>query len=37
MNLVQEYYTSYDEAGRLSRDNEHKIEYITTMHFLKKK
>lgn len=35
MNSVQEYYTIYDEAGRLFRDNMHRIEFITTLHFLK--
>lgn len=32
--LLEEYYSAYDEAGRLHRDKVHSIEYITTMHYL---
>ncbi len=34
--MLHEYYNNCDEAQRLSMDNAHKIEYITTMHFLMK-
>lgn len=35
-NEVIEYYNNYDEKGRLQRDNAHKIEYLTTIHFFNK-
>jgi 2-polyprenyl-3-methyl-5-hydroxy-6-metoxy-1,4-benzoquinol methylase len=34
-NKIAEYYNGYDEEGRLSRDNSHNIEWITTMHYFK--
>lgn len=36
MSLLYEYYETYEEDIRLKKDNVHKIEYITTMHFLMK-
>lgn len=33
---IIDYYENYDEDGRLIKDNAHKIEYITTVHFLDK-
>lgn len=30
------YYKAYDEDGRLFRNNSHKIEWLTSMHYLKK-
>lgn len=35
-NAITDYYDSYDEEGRLSRDNGHQIEWITTMAYFKK-
>jgi 2-polyprenyl-3-methyl-5-hydroxy-6-metoxy-1,4-benzoquinol methylase len=35
-NDVINYYNSYDEDGRLFRDNMHQIEFITTMTYFKK-
>ncbi len=34
MNDVIGYYDSYDEDGRLFRDNVHKVEYLTSIHLL---
>lgn len=34
MNKVIQYYNSYDEDGRLMRDNAHRTEYLTTLHLL---
>jgi ubiquinone/menaquinone biosynthesis C-methylase UbiE len=36
MDDVISYYDSYDEDGRLSRDNVHKVEYLTSIHILDK-
>lgn len=36
MQSIVEYYENYDEEARLIKDNAHKIEFITTMHFLDK-
>lgn len=36
MDDVTSYYDSYDEDGRLSRDNVHKVEYLTSIHILDK-
>jgi len=33
---VKTYYENYDEGRRLSRDNAHKIEFLTTVHYLNK-
>lgn len=33
---LKEYYENYDEGGRLDRDNAHKIEFLTTVHYLDK-
>lgn len=33
---IIKHYTNYDEDGRLARDNVHKIEWITTLHYFKK-
>lgn len=30
------YYKAYDEEGRLFKNNSHKIEWLTSMHYLKK-
>lgn len=30
---VIDYYSTYDEDGRLFRDNSHQIEWLTTMHY----
>jgi len=30
------YYNNYDEEVRLFRNNTHKIEWITTMHYFKR-
>ena len=32
-NSVIGYYNTYDEDGRLFRDNSHQIEWLTTMHY----
>ena len=34
MEKILQYYDSYDEDGRLTRDNAHKVEFITTTHIL---
>lgn len=34
--MLYEYYNNYDEENRFKRDNVHKIEYITTLHYLMK-
>lgn len=34
MNNVLKYYEDYDEDKRLGKSNLHKIEYLTTIHFL---
>jgi ubiquinone/menaquinone biosynthesis C-methylase UbiE len=34
--MLEEYYTNDNEDGRLNKDNVHKIEYRTTIHFLLK-
>lgn len=34
MDDVISYYNSYDEDGRLFRDNIHKVEYLTSIHIL---
>lgn len=34
--MLEEYYTNYDEDGRLKKDNVHAVEYQTTLHFLMK-
>jgi 2-polyprenyl-3-methyl-5-hydroxy-6-metoxy-1,4-benzoquinol methylase len=34
MKSILEYYENYDEEARLIKDNAHKIEFITTVHFL---
>lgn len=31
-NLVS-YYENYDEAGRLQKDNAHRVEFLTTIHY----
>ena len=36
MKELQNYYNNYDEEMRLKHDNLHQIEYLTTIHFLKK-
>ncbi|MBU3130131.1 class I SAM-dependent methyltransferase [Clostridium tagluense] len=36
MKSILEYYENYDEEARLVKDNAHKIEFITTMHYLDK-
>ncbi|ETT77128.1 methyltransferase type 11 [Paenibacillus sp. FSL R7-277] len=36
VSAITDYYDSYDEEGRLSRDNGHQIEWITTMAYFKK-
>ncbi|MGH4123514.1 MAG: class I SAM-dependent methyltransferase [Clostridium sp.] len=36
MKSILEYYESYEEEARLIKDNAHKIEFITTMHYLDK-
>ncbi|MBZ9634097.1 hypothetical protein [Clostridium sp. FP1] len=36
MKSILEYYENYDEEARLIKDNAHKIEFITTMHYLDK-
>lgn len=36
MTELNNYYANYDEDTRLKRDNLHQIEYLTTLHFLKK-
>ncbi|ETT54607.1 MULTISPECIES: class I SAM-dependent methyltransferase [unclassified Paenibacillus] len=36
MDPIIDYYDSYDEEGRLFRDNGHQIEWITTMSYFKK-
>ncbi|MEK3900177.1 class I SAM-dependent methyltransferase [Paenibacillus sp. FSL R7-0179] len=36
MDAIIDYYDSYDEEGRLFRDNGHQIEWITTMSYFKK-
>lgn len=36
MNRIVEYYETYDEEGRLSKDKAYKLEFITTAHFLEK-
>lgn len=33
---IIDYYNAYDEEGRLFRNNSHKIEWLTSMHYLKK-
>jgi 2-polyprenyl-3-methyl-5-hydroxy-6-metoxy-1,4-benzoquinol methylase len=30
---INSYYENYDEDGRLFRDNAHKVEYLTTIHY----
>jgi 2-polyprenyl-3-methyl-5-hydroxy-6-metoxy-1,4-benzoquinol methylase len=35
-NVINNYYNSYNEEGRLFRDNSHKIEWITTMNYFDK-
>ena len=30
---IIEYYENYDEKGRLQRDNAHKVEFLTTVHY----
>lgn len=35
-NTVTEYYNNYDEEHRLFKDNLHRIEWLTTMHFFDK-
>ena len=35
-NSVINYYNTYDEDGRLFRDNSHQIEWLTTMHYFNK-
>ena len=34
MNKVQQFYQSYDEDSRLVKDDYHRVEFITTLHFL---
>lgn len=36
MDAIIDYYDSYDEEGRLFRDNGHQIEWITTMSYFKR-
>lgn len=36
MNSIIEHYSEYDEEGRLDRDNAHRMEFLTTIHFLNK-
>ncbi|HWT27033.1 MAG TPA: class I SAM-dependent methyltransferase [Mobilitalea sp.] len=36
MDSIANYYNTYDEDGRLFRDNCHRMEYITTMHYFEK-
>jgi ubiquinone/menaquinone biosynthesis C-methylase UbiE len=36
MENIMKYYENYDEDNRLLKDNAHKIELITTLHFLDK-
>lgn len=36
MNSIIEHYNAYDEEGRLDRDNAHRMEFLTTIHFLNK-
>jgi len=33
---IVDYYDGYDEEGRLFRNNSHKIEWLTSMHYFKK-
>ncbi len=35
LKLVEEYYQEYDEDNRLLKDNVHKLEFLTTIHYLK--
>jgi len=35
-NIISDYYSKIDEDDRLRSRNSHKIEYITTMHYIKK-
>jgi 2-polyprenyl-3-methyl-5-hydroxy-6-metoxy-1,4-benzoquinol methylase len=35
-NKLMEFYNNYDEENRLIKDNFHKIEYITNIHYIKK-
>lgn len=32
-NEIETYYEGYDENGRLQRDNAHKVEFLTTVHY----
>lgn len=34
MKSILEYYETYDEEARLIKDNAHKVEFITTVHYL---
>ncbi len=34
MKSILEYYETYDEEARLIKDNAHKVEFLTTVHFL---
>lgn len=33
---IEAYYESYDENGRLQRDNAHRVEFLTTGHYFQK-
>ena len=33
---LKEFYENYDEGGRLDKDNAHKIEFLTTVHYFDK-
>lgn len=35
-NELEKYYEEYDENGRLQRDNAHKVEFLTTIHYFDK-
>lgn len=35
-NMLEEFYSKYDEDNRLSRSNTHKLEYITTTRYIDK-
>lgn len=36
LSKIEKYYESYDENGRLQRDNAHKVEFLTTIHYFDK-
>lgn len=35
-SALNKYYENYDEEGRLQRDNTHRIEFLTTVHYFDK-